>query len=125
VVREEVEQIRGSGAHLLELINDILEFSALEGGQLRLSRARVDLAQIASEVLREAGAVLQGRPVQLRLDGASTLPIEADGKRVRQILSNLVGNAAKFTQRGEVAVSLAQQGAYARIAVSDTGPGIG
>src|SRR5450432_4322719 len=57
--REEVEQIRASGAHLLDLINDILEFSALEGGQLKLSRAQVDLTAVAGEVLREATGVLQ------------------------------------------------------------------
>jgi signal transduction histidine kinase len=122
--KEEVEQIRGSGAHLLELINDILEFSALEGGQLKLSRTSVDLGVVAAEVLREAAGVLQGRPVQVRLEGSTGVLIDADPKRLRQILTNLVGNAIKFTARGEVVVDIARQGAYARIAVKDTGPGI-
>ena len=123
-VREEVEQIRGSGAHLLELINDILEFSALESGQLRLSRAPVDIVALAGEVLREAAVLLQGRPVRARLEGVNHLTIEADPRRVRQVLTNLVANAVKFTQRGEVVVNVALQGAYARISVRDTGPGI-
>ena len=56
--REEVEQIRGSGKHLLDLINDILELSALESGQLRLTRTRVDLAAVAREVVREAAGLV-------------------------------------------------------------------
>jgi len=122
---EDVDQIRGSGAHLLALINDILEFSALEGGQLKLARAQVDLAAIAAEVLREASPLVSGRPVAVRLEGEPALAIHADPRRVRQILTNLVGNAIKFTQAGEVVVSLARVGAYARVAVRDTGPGIG
>lgn len=122
--REEVEQVRASGAHLLELINDILEFSALEGGQLRLTRAAVDVTALAGEVLREAVGAVQGRPLVVRMEGAPRLVIEADAKRLRQILTNLVGNAVKFTQQGEVTVAIAQQGAYAKIAVRDTGPGI-
>ena len=122
---EDVDQIHGSGAHLLELINDILEFSALEGGQLKLARSEIDLAAIAAEVLREASPLVQGRPIAVRLEGERALTLTADPRRVRQILTNLVGNAIKFTQSGEVVVSLARVGAYARMAVRDTGPGIG
>jgi len=121
---EEVEQIRASGGHLLELINDILEFSALESGQLRLSLESVDLVELANEVLREAAGVLQGRPIVVGREGAARLVIEADGKRVRQILTNLVANAIKFTQEGQVVVAVMLQGAYARLSVRDTGPGI-
>lgn len=122
--REEVEQIRASGAHLLDLINDILEFSALEGGQLKLSRTQVDLTAVATEVLREATGVLQGRPIDARIVGETGVIVDADPRRVRQILTNIVGNAIKFTQRGEVVVSVSRQGAYANMSVSDTGPGI-
>lgn len=122
--REEVEQIRGSGAHLLELINDILEFSALEGGQLKLSRAKVDVAQMAAEVLKEAAGVIGERPVKVRLDGEKDVIIEADSRRVRQIFTNIIGNAIKFTEKGDVVVSVALQGAYAKVSVRDSGPGI-
>jgi signal transduction histidine kinase len=122
--REEVEQIRGSGTHLLELINDILEFSALEGGQLKLSRSKVDVAQLASEVLREAAGVLGDRPVAVRLSGENGVIIEADPRRVRQVFTNIIGNAIKFTERGEVVVTVSLQDAYARVSVKDSGPGI-
>jgi signal transduction histidine kinase len=123
--REEVEQIRGSGAHLLELISDILEFSALESGQLKLSRARVDLTQLAGEVVRESQGLLGDKPqVQLRLEGEPGVIADADARRVRQILTNLVGNAIKFTQAGQVVVTISKQGSYASVSVTDTGPGI-
>jgi signal transduction histidine kinase len=122
--KEEVEQIRGSGAHLLELINDILEFSALESGQLRLSRGRVDLYMVATDVMREAAGVLAGRPVRLSVAGEPGIFANADARRVRQIIQNLVGNAIKFTQHGEVTVTVLSEGSRARVSVRDTGPGI-
>jgi signal transduction histidine kinase len=122
--REEVEQIRGSGKHLLDLINDILEFSALESGQLKLSRSRVDLAAVAWEVVREAAGIVGARPVSVRIEGEAGVFARADQRRVRQVLTNLVGNAIKFTQRGEVVVDVGSEGRYARVSVRDTGPGI-
>ncbi|MGH7439111.1 MAG: sensor histidine kinase, partial [Polyangiaceae bacterium] len=91
--REEVEQIRGSGKHLLDLINDILELSALESGQLRLTLVGVDLGAIAWDVVREAAGIVGARPVAVRIDGEAGVYAHADPKRVRQILTNLVGNA--------------------------------
>lgn len=122
--REEVEQIRGSGKHLADLINDILEYSAIESGQLKLSKSRVDLAAVAWEVVREAAGVVGARPVSVRIEGEGGVYARADQKRVRQVLTNLVGNAVKFTQKGEVVVEVGREGRYARLSVRDTGPGI-
>jgi signal transduction histidine kinase len=122
--REEVEQILLSGKHLLDLINDILELSALESGQLRLSRTRVDLAAIAGEVVREAAGLVGARPVAVRVEGDAAVFARADPKRIRQVVTNLVGNAIKFTQSGEVVVDVGHEGRFARLSVRDTGPGI-
>ncbi len=121
---EEVEQILGSGKHLLDLINDILELSALESGQLKLSRARIDLAVIAREVVREAVGLVGVRPVAVRTEGEAVVYALGDPKRVRQIVTNLVGNAIKFTQAGEVVLDVGHEGRFARLSVRDTGPGI-
>lgn len=122
--KEEVEQIRGAGQHLLGLINDILEYSALESGQLRLTRSDSDLVAIASEVVRESRAVAHDKPVAVEMYGEPDLVAYVDPRRIRQVLWNLVGNAVKFTQRGRVQVEVRRDGAHARISVSDTGPGI-
>jgi signal transduction histidine kinase len=122
--REEVEQIRGSGGHLLALINDILEFSALESGQLRLTRGRVDLVGLANEVVREARGLVGEKDVSVRVEGDASVIARVDGRRVRQVLGNLVNNAIKFTQRGQVVVRVGRESGQAMVSVSDTGPGI-
>lgn len=121
--REEVEQIRGSGAHLLTLINDILELSALESGQLRLSRSRADVYALANEVVKEARGLVGEKPLVVRVEGEPVVA-RVDARRVRQILGNLVNNAIKFTQRGEVVVRVQREGMQVAISVRDTGPGI-
>ena len=67
--------------------------------------------------------MVAGRPLRVRLDGGPVYAW-ADAKRVRQLLGNLVGNAVKFTEKGEVVVTLGRRGAFAVVTVKDTGPGI-
>jgi len=123
--REEVAIIKQSGLHLLGLINDILELSAIASGQLQLQRSRVDLRKIAEDVVREAVGQLGSKQVELRVESASpTCEADADPRRVRQILQNLVGNAVKFTPSGEVIVSITSDAHYATLRVRDTGPGV-
>lgn len=122
--REEVAIIKQSGLHLLGLINDILELSAIESGQLRLARAKVDLVPIAREVIQEATGLRGDKPVELLVEATGPVPAHVDARRVRQILGNLVGNAVKFTPRGSVVVQLESDAHYATIRVRDTGPGI-
>ena len=123
--REEVEQIRASGAHLSDLVRDILEFSAIDSGRIQIRAERVQLARVASELVREAQAELRGRPVEVRLDADDAAYAWADPKRVRQIVGNLLGNAVKFTQRGSIEVKVEARGREVAVAVKDTGPGIG
>jgi signal transduction histidine kinase len=122
--REEVAIIKQSGLHLLGLINDILELSAIESGQLRLARDKADLVPIAFEVIKEATGLRGDKPVELRVEAQGPVPAYVDPRRLRQILGNLVGNAVKFTPRGEVVVQLEADPHYATIRVKDTGPGI-
>ena len=122
--REEVEQIRDSGQHLLELISDILEFSALETGQLKLSRSPTDLTALAQEVTREQAVRLKDKPVVLRVEGAPGVMGDVDARRVRQVITNLVGNAIKFTQQGEIVVKVTAAPRFVSLSVIDTGPGI-
>ncbi|WP_437754070.1 sensor histidine kinase [Sorangium sp. So ce1389] len=122
--REALSVIRQSGEHLRTLIDDILDLSALETGKLQLSRRAVNLRVLVDQVMREASAAARDKPVQLRVTGDHGLVAHADPRRVRQILTNLVSNAVKFTARGSVTVHIAARGRYAAIIVQDTGPGI-
>ena len=122
--REEVQQIRDSGAHLNELIEDILDLSAIESGQLKLHPASVDLRSVAQDVVRELSVVAAKSQLTLRLEDGPAVNVWADKRRVRQIVSNVIGNAVKFTQVGEVVVRIVERGAYGVCVVRDTGPGI-
>ena len=122
--REEVQQIRDSGSHLNDLIEDILDLSAIESGQLKLHPAIVDLRSVAQDVVRELSVVAAKSQLKLRLHDGPPVNVWADKRRVRQIVSNVIGNAVKFTQVGEVVVRVTERGAYGVCEVRDTGPGI-
>jgi signal transduction histidine kinase len=122
--RESLAVIRRSGEHLRTLIDDILDLSALETGALELSRAPVDVSTLAEEILREASPTALSKSLRLSVTGERGLIAYADMRRVRQILTNLVSNAVKFTAQGEVRVHIQRRGEAVAIAVEDTGPGI-
>lgn len=122
--RENLEIVRTSGRHLASLIDDILDLSALESGQLRLARADVDVFAIAESVVREAQVTAQAKGLEVRLLGTSAMAW-ADPRRVRQMLSNVVGNAVKFTFKGHVEIAVLHENDHTTtIRVTDTGPGI-
>lgn len=120
---ENLGLVRTSGEHLRALIDDILDLSALESGELTLSRRMVDLFPIAEDVVREARVTAAMKPLSIELEGDHALAY-ADPRRVRQILSNVVGNGVKFTVEGRVLVRVEAAQRGARIFVTDTGPGI-
>ena len=122
--RENIELIRSSGSQLRGLIDDILELSALESGQLRLSKSIVDVRQVVEDVAREASVRLAGKQVVLTVDGPSSAPAFVDQRRLWQIVSNLVSNAIKFTSQGEIRLSFASDDSGLSFTVSDTGSGI-
>jgi PAS domain S-box-containing protein len=129
--REYATAIQSSGDALLTLINDILDFSKIEAGHLSLELQPLDLRQLASEVVAVFTPQVRAKGLQIsaRVDPAVPPLLNADPVRVRQILTNLVGNAVKFTEHGavEVRVDLGEEGpdgALLRIAVRDTGIGI-
>lgn len=121
--RENLSVVRGSGEHLRALIDDILDLSALESGELQLSLRSVDVYPIAQEVVREAGVGASAKGLTLELLGNPAVAY-ADARRVRQIIGNVVGNAVKFTTKGGVSVSVEPRDGGVSIIISDTGPGI-
>jgi signal transduction histidine kinase len=121
--KECLTTMRGSGLHLKALIKDILDLSALESGELTLARELTNVYVIATNVLAEHKVTALEKGVELRLSG-ETAVAWSDPLRVRQIVSNLVSNAVKFTQRGYVEVKVERRGEETAIIVNDTGPGI-
>jgi len=123
--RQDLEAIFNSGQHLLGLINDILDISKIEAGKMELSFEPTDLGEIIRGVMSTAIALVKDKPVELQQSVPADLPtIIADSRRVRQVLLNLVSNAAKFTDRGFIRVEARVEGDFVVISVSDTGIGI-
>ncbi len=126
--REYVEGIQYSADVLLRLIGDILDFSKIEAGKLDIDRTVYSLHSTLLNVAEQVGAQCRAKQLQFELEMDPSLPdrIIGDGIRLRQVLTNLVGNAIKFTKSGCVRVSAcaADNARAFRITVRDTGVGI-
>ena len=129
--RDFAETIRVSGDNLLTLLNDILDFSKIEAGEMELEVLDFNLALCAEEIidLMAASADAKGLEIALLIDPTVPVCIQGDVSRLRQILTNLIGNAIKFTETGEVVLRISLQTETEAIAtiqfsVDDTGIGI-
>ncbi len=123
--RETMGRIERSGRHLLALINDVLDLSKIEAGQLTLSLADYWLAEIVNTVVTAMEPLAAEKGLALRVTLDPGLPLaRGDDRRLSQVLLSLVGNAVKFTDVGEVRIEgKVSDGAFL-VSVSDTGPGI-
>ena len=127
--RECLQTLLSSGQALLTLLNDILDISRVEAGKVALERRAFDPAAVLAEVERlfREPAAAKGLSVSACWHGAAAAAYEGDAARLRQMLSNLVGNAVKFTHDGEVRIEAAlvsEHGQWLEFAVIDTGIGI-
>jgi signal transduction histidine kinase/DNA-binding response OmpR family regulator len=129
--REYAETIRASGETLLAVINEILDFSKIEAGRLELERAEVELIPLVESVAAMMATQARAKKLDLLtyIDPDVPQVVIGDALRIRQILTNLVGNAVKFTETGSVAILATVEGAAGdmvtvRFAVRDTGIGI-
>ena len=129
--RRFVEIVDKSGITLLDVVNDILDFSKIEAGKLQLENSDFDLKELIGEVMDLFAHRVQSKQVELASNILDGVPghLRGDVTRLRQILVNLVGNAVKFTEQGEIVLSVSHVEEKAdlvtlRLAVKDTGLGI-
>jgi signal transduction histidine kinase len=128
--QQDLTAIYNSGQHLLNMINDILDLSKIEAGKMEMSYEDVNLADLIKSVLSTAVGLVKDKPIELFQVMPEEFPVvRADPTRVRQILLNLLSNAAKFTDEGSITIKAQQQktadgGEEVLISVTDTGPGI-
>ncbi len=124
-IRDILQRVQTSGRHLLGLINDVLDLSKIEAGKFTLSLQDYSLKEIVQAVAAAVEALAVEKKLALRVTVPPDLPRgRGDERRIVQVLLNLVGNAIKFTEAGEVRVQATVSDGQFLVVVSDTGPGI-
>ncbi|MDX2157976.1 MAG: GAF domain-containing sensor histidine kinase [Hyphomicrobiaceae bacterium] len=120
-----LERVQSNGRHLLGLINSVLDLSKIEAGQFRLNIGEYGLSSLIETVVAATEALATEKGLRIRTNVVPNLPhATGDEQRIAQVLLNLVGNAIKFTDHGEISISAGTFAGRLEIAVSDTGPGI-
>jgi len=120
-----IRSVHNSGAHLLQLINGILDFSRIEAGKLEMSSEELDLHELIDECTESSMPLARGKQMKLEKNVPLELPpLSGDRTKVKQILLNLLSNAIKFTAQGRVLVSVVAEPDAIRVSVADTGIGI-
>jgi signal transduction histidine kinase/HAMP domain-containing protein/putative methionine-R-sulfoxide reductase with GAF domain len=124
-IRETLERVKANGQHLLGLINDVLDLSKMEAGQLTLSLGDYAMGEVVQTVVAAVESLAAGKKLALKAIVPPGLPPgRGDERRLTQVVLNLAGNAIKFTDAGQVLIEVrATDGAFV-VSVSDTGPGI-
>src|SRR5262249_8777934 len=124
-MRGVLERIEGNGKHLLGLINDVLDLSKIEAGQLFFILCDYSLKNVATTAFSAVEPLAREKKLAFKVEVEPDLPPgHGDERRLTQVLLNLVGNAIKFTDSGEVLIKASQNNGTFNIAVCDTGPGI-
>jgi signal transduction histidine kinase len=119
-----LERVQSNGRHLLGLINDVLDLSRIEAGQLTLAFDDYSLGGIVRSVQSATEPLARAKGLSLTVD-IERMPLgRGDERRLTQVLLNLVGNAIKFTDAGEIAIAATAADGRFTVAVRDTGPGI-
>jgi signal transduction histidine kinase len=123
--RSVLDRVQRNGRHLLGLINDVLDLSKIEAGQLTLSLSDYSLKSVIQTVFSAVEPLAAEKQIALKIDVAPELPQgHGDERRLTQVLLNLVGNAIKFTDSGEVSIKGSAANGSFDVSVRDTGPGI-
>src|SRR5262245_56055986 len=126
-VKRQLTRIESNGRHLLTIINEILDISRIEAGQMPLQISRFSVGDLIAEVRAELEPIIRRSNVGVATDVARDVrPITSDRQKVKQILLNLLGNALKFTHEGSITLSARRvpSAHMVAIAVADTGIGI-
>jgi signal transduction histidine kinase len=123
--RRDLQVIYQDSQHLVGLINDLLDISQIEAGLMELNLQDVRLGELVHSVMATASALVRDRDIELFHEIAADLPVvRADTMRIRQVLVQLLANAAKFTEKGNVTVRAWSANDHVLVSVSDTGIGV-
>jgi methyl-accepting chemotaxis protein len=123
--KKQLGMVSDSSEHLLALINDVLDLSKIEAGQLKIANEPFELRPVIDKVIRSVRPMVEAKHLVLELEVAPDVEkVTADSRRVEQVLLNLLSNSIKFTEQGHIRITCLHQGSEVRISVADTGIGI-
>jgi signal transduction histidine kinase len=124
--KKQMNMVRGSSRHLLSLVNDVLDISKIEAGQLQVVREPVDWKASIRKVIQATRPAAEKKGLDLVEEAGPEIgTIRSDARRLEQILLNLLGNAVKFTEKGRVVVAWSTVPGSVVLRIEDTGIGIG
>jgi len=122
---EDLKIVHRNCEHLSSMVSDVLDLSQVEAGRVALHQERVNLAGLIDSAVTVVASLLERKGLQLAVEIAPDLPaIYCDPTRIRQVVLNLVSNAARFTERGGITIRVVQQDDAVQVSVTDTGPGV-
>jgi PAS domain S-box-containing protein len=121
---KQLKMIQSSGVHLLSLINDILDLSKIEAGQVVPKMENFNLQEILDEIIKLEEPLAKDKRDSIDLISKESIMIFSDRQRIRQIVINLLDNAIKFTSHGSITIKCAREGKFAKVEIVDTGIGI-
>jgi len=123
--RTQIRMVHNSGRHLLELVNEVLDLSRIESGRIDLNPDWVDVGALTETVVESVRPLAAQKGIKLVADSPMDIGIRVDPSRLQQVLLNLLGNAVKFTDEGEVSLGVTAHGDAIEFSVVDTGCGVG
>ena len=122
---KQMAMVQSSARHLLALINDVLDISKIEAGQLELAFTSFDLRLSIEKVVKLISPLAEKKGIDLRMDVSAEIgPITSDQRRLEQVILNLINNAVKFTEKGHVVIACRNENDHCLLSVSDTGIGM-
>ena len=123
--KKQLTMVSDSSEHLLALINDVLDLSKIEAGQLKIANERFEIRPVIDKTVRTVRPLAEAKHLTLVLKVAPEVGmVTADSRRVEQVLLNLLSNAIKFTEQGQIRITCSLQETFVRISVADSGIGI-
>jgi two-component system, sensor histidine kinase len=122
--RNTVGNIRDNASHLLGMVDELLEMSRIEAGQVEVKPTAVTVAGVVAQALRVVEPAAKAKGLVITTDIPNELDVRTDGRLLGRILMNLLGNAVEYTSKGSIAVSSSRDGASIEVKISDTGAGI-
>ena len=122
--RKQLTMVKSSANHLLDLITDIIDMSKIEAGKVELLIEQFDLGTVMQEVKDSLKVDADNKGLTMTIEMPASIKVKSDERRIKQIIVNLVGNAVKFTNEGDVEITAIEKEGMIEVSVRDTGPGI-